>query len=142
MLNSRLRAVPDTNVLLASEMSSSPASPNREFFRRWRSHEFIVLYSDDTLLEYIKKLRDKRTSEDSIRRFVGALLTVGFETTIRFYHLPKYPVDADDIAFLLCAENGDATHLITYDSHLAAVDDWYSFRICRTPVFLEDLGQR
>jgi hypothetical protein len=31
--------------------------------------------------------------------------------------LPHYPADADDIAFLLCAWNGLASHLVSYDIH-------------------------
>ena len=58
-----LRSVPDTNVLLASELSAGPTSPNREFFDRWKSDEFFVLYSWDTLREYIAKLRGKNIFE-------------------------------------------------------------------------------
>jgi hypothetical protein len=30
-----LRAVPDTNVVLSSQRSTHPGSPNREIFERW-----------------------------------------------------------------------------------------------------------
>lgn len=139
MTKSALRTVPDTNILLAAERSAALTSRNKEFFRRWRDEEFGVLFSKDTLQEYLKKLREKGLPEESVRRFLSALLAVGIEVSIEFYHLPTYPVDADDIAFLLCADNGAATHLVTYDRHLLEVDPYYTFRICRTPVFLEDL---
>ncbi|MCP3958646.1 MAG: hypothetical protein GY719_12405 [bacterium] len=120
-----LRAVPDTNILLASEMSPGSSSPNREYFERWKADEFVVLFSADTLLEYVKKLREKDLAEERIKVFLGAL--------------PTYPVDSDDIAFLLCADNGHATHLVTYDRHLQEIDAHYSFRICETTDFLRDL---
>lgn len=51
-----LRAVLDTNVLLAARLSSHPASPNLEVFDRWQRDEFRFLYSLDTLTEYAEKL--------------------------------------------------------------------------------------
>jgi predicted nucleic acid-binding protein len=136
-----LRAVPDTNVVLASEMSSSSTSPNREFFERWRADEFSVLFSEDTLLEYVKKLREKSLPERAIRRLITAILNVGVEVFVEYYHLSVYPIDADDIAFVLWAENGSATHLVTYDRHLLDVDSFFTFSICRTTEFLADLRQ-
>lgn len=141
MAKTSLRSVPDTNVLLASEMSPGAKSPNKEFFTRWRDGEFTVLFSPDTLLEYVKKLREKDLAEERVRIFLVALLETGVEIHIDYYHLPAYPVDSDDIAFLLCADNGNATHLVTYDRHLQEVKAYYSFKICRTPVFLEQLRQ-
>jgi len=139
MPKTRLRTVPDTNILLASEISGHPSSPNKEFFTRWKADEFRVLFSRDTLYEYIKKLREKQVSEVSIKRFLVALLHLGTEVEIEFYHLPVYPQDADDIAFLLCADNGEATHIVTYDRHLLRIADRYPFRICRPVGFLDDL---
>jgi len=141
MAKTSLRAVPDTNILLASELSASETSPNKEFFTRWRADEFDLLYSRDTLDEYVKKMREKGLSRESLVRFLTGLLTFGIEISIGHYHLPAYPVDADDIAFLLCADNGSATHLVTHDRHLLDVDPYFDFRICRTTDFLDDLRQ-
>lgn len=139
MAKSPLSTVPDTNILLASEMSPGSSSPNKEFFERWKDDEFSLLYSTDTLLEYVKKLREKGLPEDRIEIFLSALLAVGISVYIEYYHLPTYPVDSDDIAFLLCADNGRATHLVTYDRHLRDMDAYYTFKICKTTDFLEDL---
>lgn len=141
MARTSLRAVPDTNILVASEMTSHSRSPNREFFARWRDDEFEILYSDDTLLEYIDKLRDKGVPEASTRKLIRALLELGCEIQIVYFHFPQYPIDPDDIAFLLCAENGDATHIVTYDRHLQALDGVYGFSVSRTTAFLSDLRQ-
>jgi hypothetical protein len=37
-----IRAVLDTNVMVAAEGAPNPQSPNREIFRRWLSGEFIL----------------------------------------------------------------------------------------------------
>ena len=136
----RPRTVPDTNVLLAAKMSTAPSSsPNSQYLDRWRTGELILLYSTDTYLEYIEKLVAKGLPEAVIRSFLRALQDLGEEVFIEHYHLPAYPVDVDDIAFLLCAVNGDATHLITYDRHLLDVQESYPFKICGAAELLRDL---
>ncbi len=55
------------------------------------------------------------------------ITTLEEETYIKYFHLEKYPVDEDDIAFVLCAINGKTTHLITYDAHLLEINDYYDF---------------
>ncbi len=69
-------------------------------------------------------------------------MDLGVEVFVEHYHLPAYPVDMDDVAFLLCAVNGEATHLITYDRHLLEVSRYYWFKVCGTVDFLKDLRQR
>ena len=100
-----------------------------------------MLFLLDTLQEYVKKMCEKGLSRESLLRFVRDLLTVGIEVPINYFHLPAYPVDADDIAFLLCADNGTATHLVTHDRHLLDIDSCYVFWICRTTDFLADIRQ-
>ena len=138
-MQSIFRVVPDTNILIAAEKSRNEGSPNKEFFARWQNYEFDLLYSDDILLEYIEKLRFLGVPEITIKKFIRALLALGIFVEIAFFHLPRYPVDADDIAFLLCADNGDATHLITYDPHLKVLNSLYGFQICETLDFLTTL---
>lgn len=100
---------------------------------------FVLLYSADTFLEYAEKLIDKALPEAVIKSFLRALLELGSEVSVEHYHLPAYPVDMDDVAFLLCAVNGQATHLVTYDRHLLDVSRYYPFKICGTTEFLADL---
>lgn len=140
-MKTSFKVVPDTNVVIAAEHRPGPTSPNREFLERWKSAEFEMLYSQDTLLEYIQKLREKRISEASIKKLIQAIFELGREVTIQFYHLLYYPIDADDIAFLLCAENGQATHIISYDRHLKAIEPFYKFKVCGTREFLNELRQ-
>lgn len=131
--------VPDTNVIIASQKSSSTSSPNKEFFDRWQADEFEILHSDDTLLEYIEKMRDLNVPEELIKKLIRALLTLSRHVSIEFFHLPAYPSDPDDIAFLLCAENGKATHIVSYDSHLKEIEPFYAFQVCTPLTFLFEL---
>lgn len=140
-MKTSFKVVPDTNIIVAAEHRPSATSPNKEFLERWKNDEFEVLYSQDTLLEYIQTLREKRISETSIKKLIRALFELGREVSIQYYHLPYYPIDADDIAFLLCAENGQATHIISYDRHLKAVEPFYMFKVCGTGEFLRELRQ-
>jgi predicted nucleic acid-binding protein len=46
----------------------------------------------------------------------------------------------DDVAFLLAAINGAATHVVTYDEHLKDVSVFYpEFVACEPVAFLKDL---
>ncbi len=90
-MKTSFRVVPDTNVVIASEKSTSESSPNREFFDRWRNDEFGILYSDDTLLEYIGKMRELGIPEEIMRKLICAMLELGRRVSIVFYHLPLYP---------------------------------------------------
>jgi len=133
------RSVLDTNVVVAAEGSSATGSPNREIMDRWRAGEFLWLYSRGTVLEYIEKLLEHGIAESDVRRLVRALGVLGERVEIEFFHLRRYPADADDIAFVLCALNGHATHLVTYDGHLFDVAHEYPFVVCNPLCFLAEL---
>jgi len=139
-MKTSLRAVPDTNVIIAAE-NGSPTSPNKEFFIRWQNEEFALLFSSDTLREYIKKLTERHVPREKIKQLIGAIKIMGKHISIQFFHFAHYPPDPDDIAFVLCADNGYATHLISYDMHLLVLQGFYSFKICKTVEFLAELRQ-
>ena len=69
------------------------------------------------------------------------MIALGDAVEIRFFHLRCYPRDADDIAFLLCAWNGVASHLVSYDEDLLELSEDYRshFCICRPLAFLSAL---
>lgn len=138
-MKSHSRVVPDTNILLAAENSKNSSSPNKELLNRWLHDEFTFLYSDDTVSEYVAKLQQYHVPEARIKQLLRFILTFGEPVAIAFYHPPNYPSDPDDIAFVLCAENGQATHIITYDAHLLDIDHLYSFNICKPIDFLQEL---
>ncbi len=105
------RAVLDTNVVLAAQRATNPASPNREILDRWKLGEFALLYSADIINEYGEKLLEHGFSENDVRSYLALVRLLGERVDIAFFRLRRYPGDADDIAFVLCALNGNATHL-------------------------------
>lgn len=117
------RTVPDTNVVISSEKSTNPNSPTVEYFRRLRGHQFEMLYSDDTLLEYILKLKELGIPDDRIQTLIELVLLLGVHVPIQTYHLSIYPPDEKDICFLLCAVNGNADYLISYDRDFLDIAD-------------------
>jgi len=135
------RAVLDSNVLVAARRSAHPRSPNRELLDRWQANEFTLLFSRDTLHEYVEKLLALSVGRADVVDFIALISALGEAVEIEFFHLPRYPADADDIAFLLCAWNGLASHLISYDRDLLDLFASYEthFRICPPLEFLAAL---
>jgi putative PIN family toxin of toxin-antitoxin system len=135
---SHIRAVLDTNVILAAHRTKHPASPNAEILARWRRREFQFLYSLDTLAEYAEKLLEHGISAIEIEEFIRLLARHGETVPIVFFHFRHYPVDPDDVMFLLCAINGSASHLVSYDDHLLSLQPYYSgeLAICEPVKFL------
>ncbi len=135
-----LRAVLDTNVVLAGKGTKSSASPNAEILHRWGLREFEWLFSEDILEEYLEKLLERGHPPSDVAPFIAELVQLGVQVPIRFFHLRHYPCDADDTAFLLAALNGQATHLVTYDEDLENVGVFYpEFITCRPLEFLAAL---
>lgn len=138
---SEFRVVPDTNVLISSQISKNPTSPSKEIFSRWQKGQFTLLYSRSTIREYAIKLHEKGIEPQKIKRILGAIVSRAEEAYIEFYHLFVYPEDMDDVAFLLCAWNGSATHIVTHDTDLLDIERAYRsrFKICQPIPFLEEL---
>lgn len=135
-----IRAVLDTNVVLAAESSSNTNSPNREIIHRWLAAEFLLLVTDDVLAEYADKLSHIGKTPQEVFNFLSRVLLLAEAVEIRFFHLRHYPADPDDVLFLLCAINGEATHLVSYDPHLLDLSSFYEgFAICPPLQFLKAL---
>lgn len=137
-MSSNFRVVADTNVILSSQ-KGKPTSPAVEMISRWECEEFTLLLSDDTLSEYIEKMLEMNLKQERIQTFVTAIIHFAVFVRIDYYHERYYPVDPDDVAFLLCALNGNATHLVSYDRHLLDLDHRYDFEICKPIPFLQQL---
>ncbi len=131
------RVVLDSNVLIAAQRSADVYSPDRELIERWQSHEFTLLFSRDTLHEYAEKLLELSGDRADTVAFIALISALGEAVEITFFHLLQYPTDADDIAFVQCAWNGLASHLVSYDRDLLELSAAYeaNFRIC-SPVEL------
>jgi len=135
-----LRAVVDTNVVLAASRTKHPRSPNLEMLTRWRAGEFMWLITDDIVNEYSNKLLALGKPESVVETFIKNMLALAETVPVRFFHLRHYPADADDIAFVLCALNGAASDLVTYDGHLLDAAVFYpEFDICGPLEFLDCL---
>ncbi len=134
-----VRGVLDTNVVIAAHRSGGAASPNREILACWAAGDFTLLYLEDVLLEYVEKLIEFGVPDEKLREFVRSVGVLGERVAIVFFHLRRYPADADDIAFLLCAINGRASHLVTYDSGFSEIAADCSFAICEPLAFLATL---
>lgn len=135
---SRFRVVADTNVIVSAHRSKV-GSPTDEFVKRWEEGEFRLLYSLDVLSEYILKLLTLGARREEIAGFLTDVRETGLFIPIEHYHERTYPIDPDDVAFLLCATNGNATHLVSYDRHLLDLNHRYEFEICRPIPFLNEL---
>ncbi len=57
--------VPDTNVIIAGYIGKQEG-PNREFLIRWKENQFYILYSQDTVSEYIEKLKEKHITRGKV----------------------------------------------------------------------------
>lgn len=102
--------------------------------------DFTLLISDDIAAEYAKKLLESGSETARVEAFLGELFLLAEQVEIRFFHFRHYPVDADDISFLLCAINGGATHLVTYDPHLLDIGLFYDeFQVVHAIGFLDAL---
>jgi predicted nucleic acid-binding protein len=126
-----IRAVLDTNVVLAAGGSSNTNSPNREIVHRWLAGEFTLLVTDDIIAEYAEKLASHGNSTQERVEFLSRVFLLSEAVEIRFFHLRHYPADPDEVIFLLCAINGEASHLVSYDPHLLDLRVFYDdFTIC------------
>ena len=135
-----LRTVLDSNVVLAADRASNPLSPNKEIINRWALGEFVWLVTADIAAEYAEKLLDKGNAASEVEDFIAELFLLAECVEIRFFHFRHYPVDADDTIFLLCAINGAASHLVSYDRHLLEVGIFYEeFITCKPTEFLKIL---
>jgi predicted nucleic acid-binding protein len=133
------RIVLDANIILASTKTQNLGSPNREILDRWHRREFSLLYTEDIVLEYIEKLIEHGIDRAEITAFAKTLRFLAELVEVEFYHLRHYPIDADDVAFLLCADNANASHLLSYDQHLTDLRPFYEFSICAPTEFLMEL---
>ena len=128
----------DTNVVLAARRSHHPTSPNVEIMDRWQRREFVFLHSLDTLAEYAGKLLEHGIPATEVEEFMHSLARHGELVSVEFFHFRHYPVDPDDVMFLLCAINGNASHLVSYDGHLLSLRPFYAdeVTICEPLEFL------
>lgn len=124
MVTELLRAVLDTNVVLAAHLTDNPRSPTAELIVRWRCGEFVQLYSTATLAELREKLAAKQVDIRIVERYVADLAILGERVEVTEDDVkPVIGDDPDDDLILACAVKGKADYLVTYDPHLLALGD-------------------
>lgn len=121
-----LRAVFDTNVVIAALKSKNPNSPTIELLKRWRNDEFILLYADDLLLEYREKFISRNIDPALRIAFLASLDVLGQRIRLMSNQIKRVVSDdPDDDIFVACAIIGKATHLVSYDPHLLNLGETY-----------------
>jgi predicted nucleic acid-binding protein len=88
-----IRAVLDTNVVLAAGGSSNTNSPNREIVHRWLAGEITLLVTDDIIAEYAEKLASHGKSTQERIEFLSRVFLLSETVEIRFFHLRHDPAD-------------------------------------------------
>ncbi len=110
-----IRAVFDTNIIMAAHLTKNPRSPTRELLERWMNEEFELAYSTGLLVEYQEKFKE-RGIEDLTKEFLTTLIESGI-----YIHLnpddikPVIVDDPDDDIVIASAVIGQATHIVTYE---------------------------
>lgn len=121
-----LRAVLDTNVVIAAHLSRNPRSPTVELIERWLGGEFVQLYSDDTLIELQEKFLERQIDSASAEQYTANLLRFGEYVEVAPEQTrPILAADPDDDLILACALAGNATHIVTYDPHFDVLGGAY-----------------
>jgi putative PIN family toxin of toxin-antitoxin system len=113
------RVVLDTNVIIAAHKSNNPQSPTVELLDRWANREFILLYSDDLLAEYLEKLTFHSVALNVRKKLIATLFRNAelIKVSDKQIH-PVINADPEDDIVVACAVVGKATHLVTYGPHI------------------------
>lgn len=121
-----LRAVLDTNVPIAAHLSRNPSSPTIELLTRWRSDEFVQLYSDDMLVELAEKFQARKITPHASEQYLADLIRSGEHVVVTPEQISNViTADPDDNMILACAFVGRASHIVTYDPHFDTLHGTY-----------------
>lgn len=135
-----IRAVLDTNVLLAALRSRQGAS--FEIVSRYRRGEFALLLSNTALSEYDEVLKREGQNlglvVDTVDRFLNALCAgaVSFQTSS--FWKPSLP-DADDEAFAQLALEAKVDYLVTFNQRHFPADRLPAVQVVSPKEFLHVL---
>ena len=139
------RVVLDTNVIIAALKSRNPQSPTVELLTRWANREFLLLFSDDLLAEYIEKMIARAIPVAVRERMIANIIRHGELIDVLDRQIQRViTADPDDDLVIACATVGKATHLVTYDPHILDVAAQFeSFSILSGLDFLQAIrGER
>lgn len=139
-----MRAVIDTNVVISAFLS--PAGTPSQVLNAWRLDAFELVVSESILIEYQKALsyesiraRHDMDAEDIAQvvegfRHFAILVEVNEQAQVIVR-------DPEDNKFLECALAGEATYIVSGDSHLLELKEYRGIQILSPAVFLAALGE-
>ena len=120
------RAVFDANIYVAAYLSKNPRSPNKELFRRWRSHEFVLLVSRAILEEIVEKFGTLGIDPRLTVELVAHIMADAEYINVTAEDVQQVIIgDPDDDHVLACAVVGRADYLVTYDPHFDCLEGEY-----------------
>jgi hypothetical protein len=133
-----MRVVVDTNVFVSSFFGGIP----RKIIDRWKTGRILLCVSKPILDEYLSVLmRLGLENEIEAHELVGLFRrSTGILFTARTPQLRIVEKDPDDDKFIACAVALHASHIISGDKHLLAVEDYAGIRILTPRQFLETKG--
>lgn len=134
---SKLKAVLDTNIFVASFRSSRGASS--EIVRLWIEEDaFQLIISDPILAEVLEILVEKNAPEIELQNLVEALKEHAniTDNTYVVYAITK---DPDDNIFLAAALEGRADYIVSLDRHVLSLKHYHRIQIVRPKDFLQVL---
>lgn len=101
-------------------------SPTVELFKRWANNEFDLIYCELLIEEIKEKFLAKGITLETKVRLIGDLKTRGIEVDVTPYNIESIVIaDPDDDFIIACAVLGNATHIVTYDSHFDCLGEQY-----------------
>ena len=135
-----IRAVLDTNVLLAALRSRQGAS--FEIIARYRKGEFALLISNTVLSEYDEVLKREGPgfglSPAVVDRFLDALCSEADSFSTSSFWKPSLP-DADDEAFAQLALEAKVGYLVTFNQRHFPADRLPAVQVASPKEFLHVL---
>lgn len=138
-----MRAVLDTNVLVAALRSRSGAS--FELLRLWRAGKWTLILSNTVVAEYEEVLKREtlaiQLSPEEVDKFLDALCFFAERRILQKPWLPRLS-DPDDEAFAQLAWEAQADYLVTFNiRHLAPLQKM-GIPVLTPGKFLAKLGMK
>jgi len=121
MINSSMRLVLDTNVLVSAILSPSSISAK---ILNWGEDNGVILYSESTLTEVLSVLKRPKFSKYIDHEDIDEL-SIRIKTVWLFIEILNQVQlcrDPKDDKFIDLAINGDASHLISGDNDLLVLN--------------------
>ncbi|WP_286391908.1 putative toxin-antitoxin system toxin component, PIN family [Pseudanabaena mucicola] len=138
MINSSMRLVLDTNVLVSAILSPSSISAK---VLNWGEDNGVILYSDATLTEVLFVLGRSKFSKYINHEDIDGL-SIRIKTVWLFVEILNQVQlcrDPKDDKFIDLALNGDASHLITGDNDLLVLNPIANTSVINPRTFWDEI---